>query len=112
MLRTLIDVCGKEIVGQGYQRQGVRAARVRTARAKAAGVVLPILIAVGLVSAAIVFQRKVVATGWDSGSNRDGWPADTKAEGNARLDAEKARKAKQPVTAEPGAVVPAASTRR
>ncbi|MFF2029879.1 PTS ascorbate transporter subunit IIC [Arthrobacter sp. NPDC058192] len=57
-----------------------------------AGVVLTILIAVVLVSAAIVFQRKVVDTGWVPGSNRDEWLAGVKAEEKARLEAEKANK--------------------
>ncbi|SDL05894.1 PTS system, ascorbate-specific IIC component [Arthrobacter sp. ov407] len=59
-----------------------------------AGVVLTILIAVVLVSAAIVFQRKVVDTGWVPGSNRDGWLAGIKAVEKARLDSEKAQQAR------------------
>ncbi|HET7414438.1 MAG TPA: PTS ascorbate transporter subunit IIC [Arthrobacter sp.] len=38
-------------------------------------VVLTVLIAVVLVTAAIIFQRKVVDTGWTPGSNRDAWLA-------------------------------------
>jgi PTS system ascorbate-specific IIC component len=43
------------------------------------GVVLTILIAVALVTSAILFQLKVVNTGWTPGAKRDAWIAEEKA---------------------------------
>jgi PTS system ascorbate-specific IIC component len=43
------------------------------------GVVLTILIAVALVTSAIIFQRKFVNTGWVPGAKRDAWIAEEKA---------------------------------
>jgi PTS system ascorbate-specific IIC component len=45
----------------------------------ASSVVLTVLIAVVLVTAGIVFQRKVVDTGWTPGARRDAWLAEQKA---------------------------------
>lgn len=65
------------------------------------GIVLTVLIAVVLVAAAIIFQRKVVDAGWVPGSNRDRWIAGIKAEEKAQLDAEKARKAQEKAAQKP-----------
>jgi PTS system ascorbate-specific IIC component len=45
----------------------------------ASSVVLTVLIAAVLVTAGIVFQRKVVDTGWTPGARRDAWLAEQKA---------------------------------
>lgn len=45
----------------------------------AAGAVLTILIAVALVASAIIFQLKVVNSGWIPGAKRDAWIAEEKA---------------------------------
>ena len=56
------------------------------------GIVLSILIAVVLVSGAIVFQIRVVDKGWVPGAKRDAWIAEEEAAEKAILDAEKARR--------------------
>jgi ascorbate PTS system EIIC component len=55
-------------------------------------IVLTILIAVVLVTAGIIFQRKVVDTGWTPGARRDAWLAEEKA-AEAKTAAEKAETA-------------------
>ncbi|GAB3520996.1 PTS ascorbate transporter subunit IIC [Arthrobacter monumenti] len=62
----------------------------------ASSVVLTILIAVVLVVAAIIFQRKVVDTGWTPGANRDAWLAEAKAAEQAEAAEESNAEAKTP----------------
>jgi PTS system ascorbate-specific IIC component len=59
------------------------------------GVVLTIVIAAVLVTAAIIYQLKVVDGGWVPGAKRDAWVAEQKAAEKAVLDAEKARLAEE-----------------
>ncbi|TDW31107.1 PTS ascorbate transporter subunit IIC [Cryobacterium psychrophilum] len=56
------------------------------------GVALSVLIVVVLVSAAIIYQIRVVDKGWVPGAKRDAWIAEEKAAEKAILDAEKAER--------------------
>jgi len=59
------------------------------------GVVLAILIAVVLVTGAIIYQIRVVDKGWVPGAKRDVWIAEERAAEKAIVDAEKARRAEE-----------------
>lgn len=56
------------------------------------GVILTILIAVALVTSAIIFQLKVVNTGWIPGAKRDAWIAEEKAAQKERAAQQAAEK--------------------